>query len=78
MRRVPSDYRRIPERNDTLQPMEPLRCRHCETELVTSREQFMQVCYECRRTALLTGRWPEDDPILVRSLEPTNDTHVHS
>jgi hypothetical protein len=42
--------------------MEVKRCRHCGTELVTDREQYIHVCYECRRTALLTGYWPEDLP----------------
>jgi hypothetical protein len=42
--------------------MESKRCRHCDTNLVTSQEQYVHVCYQCRRTALLTGRWPEELP----------------
>jgi hypothetical protein len=42
--------------------MESKRCRHCGTDLVTAQEQYVHVCYQCRRTALLTGRWPEDLP----------------
>jgi hypothetical protein len=50
-------------------PMDPAHCYHCGTELTTSRERAMLVCYECRRTALLTGYWPEDLPISKHSSE---------
>jgi hypothetical protein len=49
--------------------MDAIYCRHCGTELATFREQRMNVCYECRRTALLTGHWREGLPSSDHSLE---------
>ena len=42
-------------------------CFHCGTELASTRERVMTVCYDCRRTALLTGYWPEE---LLASNQP--------
>jgi hypothetical protein len=55
--------------------MDPIRCRHCGTELVTDREKFIHVCYGCRRTGLLTGHWPEDLPTSKDSFGQPEPSH---
>jgi hypothetical protein len=34
-------------------------CPHCSHKLADEREQFVGVCFICRRFALLRGQWPE-------------------
>lgn len=46
--------------NDGCHYVSQIACFHCGTELASTRERVMSICYDCRRMALLTGYWPED------------------